>query len=93
MHFEKQAEVLNDLVKINNDRVEGYKKAIENLEIVCEDSDFGMIAKALFNLARLQESKGDVATAIETYNTLISRNPSDEWAKLAKSKVMFLELN
>ena len=52
-----------------------------------------MIAKALFNLARLQESKGDVATAIETYNTLISRNPSDEWAKLAKSRVMDLELN
>lgn len=68
-------------------------KVIENLEIVCEDSDFGMIAKALFNLARLQESKGDVATAIETYNTLISRNPSDEWAKLAKSRVMDLELN
>lgn len=32
MHFEQQAEVLNDLVKINNDRVEGYKKAVDNLE-------------------------------------------------------------
>src|SRR5690606_36266965 len=26
------AEVLNDLIKINNDRIEGYQKAIEQLE-------------------------------------------------------------
>ena len=41
MHFEKQAEVLNDLVKINNDRVDGYKKAIENLQP--EDGDLKII--------------------------------------------------
>ena len=41
MHFEKQAEVLNDLVKINNDRVEGYKKAIENLE--ADDADLKIV--------------------------------------------------
>ena len=35
MHFEKQAEVLNDLLKINNDRIDGYKKLskIYNLKI------------------------------------------------------------
>ena len=32
MNVERQAEVLNDLVKINNDRVEGYRKAIEELK-------------------------------------------------------------
>tara|TARA_R110002020_G_scaffold457926_2_gene675024 strand:- start:447 stop:902 length:456 start_codon:yes stop_codon:yes gene_type:complete len=31
------AEILNDLVQINNDRIEGYQKAIENLKN--EDSD------------------------------------------------------
>lgn len=33
----KTAEILNDLVQINNDRIEGYEKAIENLK--AEDSD------------------------------------------------------
>ena len=41
MHFEKQAEVLNDLVKINNDRVDGYKKAIDNLER--DDADLKIV--------------------------------------------------
>jgi uncharacterized protein (TIGR02284 family) len=36
------AETLNDLVQINNDRIEGYQKAIENLQ--AEDMDL----KALF---------------------------------------------
>jgi uncharacterized protein (TIGR02284 family) len=36
------AEVLNDLVQINNDRIEGYQKAIENLKP--EDMDL----KAIF---------------------------------------------
>lgn len=30
--FEETNEILNDLVEINNDRIEGYEKAIEDLE-------------------------------------------------------------
>jgi uncharacterized protein (TIGR02284 family) len=37
MQNEKAAEVINDLVKINNDRIEGYTKAIK--ETKDEDSD------------------------------------------------------
>ena len=47
MHFEQQAEVLNDLVKINNDRVEGYKKAIENLE--ADDADLKIVFQEKIN--------------------------------------------
>ena len=47
MHFEKQAEVLNDLVKINNDRVDGYKKAIENLQP--EDADLRVLFQEKIN--------------------------------------------
>src|SRR5690606_23562856 len=36
-NMEKSATVLNDLVKINNDRIAGYQKAIENLQD--EDAD------------------------------------------------------
>ncbi|WP_436415968.1 ferritin-like domain-containing protein [Petrimonas sp.] len=36
-YLEKQAETLNDLVLINNDRAEGYQKAVDQLRI--EDAD------------------------------------------------------
>ncbi|MFR0677826.1 PA2169 family four-helix-bundle protein [Dysgonomonas sp.] len=32
MNLEKQAETLNDLILINNDRVQGYQKAIDELQ-------------------------------------------------------------
>ena len=39
MTNENQIEVLNDLVRINNDRIEGYRKAIENI-----NDDKGLLA-------------------------------------------------
>ncbi|ASZ10257.1 PA2169 family four-helix-bundle protein [Chitinophaga pendula] len=39
-HNEKTVEILNDLVKINNDRIEGYRKAVDQ----SDDADL----KALF---------------------------------------------
>ncbi|SFB06502.1 PA2169 family four-helix-bundle protein [Algoriphagus aquimarinus] len=44
------AEILNDLVQINNDRIEGYEKAIENLK--AEDLDL----KPLF-ISMIDESR------------------------------------
>lgn len=41
MNLEKQSETLNDLVLINNDRMEGYLKGIEELKT--EDSDLKMV--------------------------------------------------
>ena len=41
MNLEKQAETLNDLVLINNDRVKGYQKAIDELKP--EDADLASI--------------------------------------------------
>lgn len=38
---EKAVEILNDLIEINNDRIVGYERAIEELEI--EDSDLKSI--------------------------------------------------
>ncbi len=46
----KAAEILNDLVQINNDRIEGYEKAIENLK--AEDQDL----KPLF-ISMIDESR------------------------------------
>jgi len=34
--YEKSAEILNDLVQINNDRIVGYGKAMEELKFCLE---------------------------------------------------------
>lgn len=55
---EKLVEALNDLVKINNDRIEGYRKAIE----CAEDADL----KALF-----QRMKDESRTYIDQLNEIL----------------------
>ncbi len=47
---EKTAEILNDLVQINNDRIEGYEKAIENLKD--EDQDLKSLFSSMIDESR-----------------------------------------
>ena len=62
MHFEKQAEVLNDLVKINNDRVDGYKKAIDNLE--ADDADLKVVFQEKINESQTFHSELSAEVAL-----------------------------
>ena len=47
---DKAAESLNDLVQINNDRIEGYEKAIENLK--AEDQDLKTVFVSMIDESR-----------------------------------------
>lgn len=49
-YLENQIETLNDLVLINNDRVEGYQKAIEELKD--EDADLRIVFQERVNQSR-----------------------------------------
>ncbi|MDO5522829.1 MAG: PA2169 family four-helix-bundle protein [Bacteroidia bacterium] len=49
-YLEKQAETLNDLVLINNDRVEGYQKAIDELKP--EDADLRTVFQERIDQSR-----------------------------------------
>lgn len=51
MNLEKQAETLNDLILINNDRVKGYQKAIDELKP--EDADLAGTFQERVNQSRL----------------------------------------
>lgn len=59
------AEILNDLVKINNDRIEGYEKAIENLEEGDQD------LKALFvsMIGESQKCRMELSTELNSFKT------------------------
>lgn len=67
--LERQAEVLNDLVLINNDRVEGYKKAQEELKP--EDNDLRILFQDRIDQSRMfhTELVGEVARLGEEIET------------------------
>ena len=57
----------------------------------CEDDDFVLIDKALFNLGRLNETKNNFDDAKNAYEKAISLHPSSSWANLSKSRLIALK--
>ena len=51
MDKEKQIGIVNDLIRINNDRVEGYEKAIDELKD--EDADLKTLFSRYVSESRL----------------------------------------
>ncbi|MBQ8353800.1 MAG: tetratricopeptide repeat protein [Spirochaetaceae bacterium] len=64
--------------------------AIANIKKACESENFTLKSKAIFNLGRLEEGRGNFAAAAEYYNDLVQNYSSDEKAKFAKSRLIFL---
>ena len=65
--------------------------AIANIKKAVESENFNLKAKAIFNLGRLEESRGNNAAAAEYYNDLVQNYSSDEKAKFAKSRLIYLK--
>ena len=65
--------------------------AIENIKKANEYSNFSLKAKAIFDLGRLEETRGDYSAAVNYYNDLITNYSYDEWTKVAKSRVILLQ--
>lgn len=61
---EKTIEVLNDLIRINNDRIEGYTKAIEQTDLI--DADLRMMFENCRSTS--EDIKGDLLKYIARYN-------------------------
>jgi len=61
----ESAEILNDLVQINNDRIEGYEKAIENLKD--EDKDLKPLFISL--IGESQECRMALSTELNVLKT------------------------
>ena len=67
-----------------DDAVAAYKYA-------AEFADFGMAPHAYFSLGRILESKGDYAGAAEAYKTLNDKFAYEDWANLAKTRLITLQ--
>ena len=65
--------------------------AIAALEKAAANENFPLATKAMFNQGRLEEAKANYDAAYDIYNALVAKNASDEWAKLAKTRAIYLE--
>ncbi|MCO5936292.1 PA2169 family four-helix-bundle protein [Mucilaginibacter sp. RB4R14] len=66
-HIQHQIGALNDLIKINNDRVEGYEKAVDGLE----DASLKLIFEGY-----IDQSRGSV-NELNDYIHLLGGSPTD----------------
>jgi tetratricopeptide (TPR) repeat protein len=53
---------------------------------------FPAAARARFNVGRIHEAQNNRAGAIEAYRALAEKNPNSNWAKLAQSRLIVLEM-
>ncbi len=73
------SENLNDL----NSAFDYYTKAVSNEE-------FYLIDHAYFSLGRVNEAKGDVEAALDSYQKICDIHPASSWANLAKTRIIAL---
>ncbi len=65
--------------------------AIEYLNMLVDTENFSLMARALFNLGRLEETSGNYQLAVDTYQKLNDDFPSTSWASLANSRIIVLQ--
>ncbi len=78
-----KAVALEELNRLD-EAAQAYKDA-------AEFPSFGMASHAYFSYGRVLETKGDLSGAVEAYKTLTDKFTDDEWANVAKTKLIDLK--
>lgn len=74
-----------------SDELNDLGTAVEYIELALTFDDFTLASRALFNLGRIEESRGSFDKAIVAYQSLIADYPNSSWADLAKSREISLK--
>ena len=67
--------------------------AVAYLNTAAESEDFADVPRVLFNIGRIEETRGSFEKAAEAYKKLTTDYPSDQWASLAKSRLVSLSID
>ncbi|AEJ19527.1 tetratricopeptide repeat protein [Gracilinema caldarium] len=78
------AEDRGDFVKA----IELYTKAVDSY-----GDDFPLAPRAYFAIGRLQETQKNNTGAIAAYQKMVEKWPTDNWTKLAQSRILFITAN
>lgn len=74
------------------DELQQYDKALELYTLSASYDDFPLKPRALFNIGRLEESLAHSDKAVEAYTKLTESYPDNDWALLAKSRIIALTI-
>ena len=74
------------------DELQQYDKALELYTLSAASDEFPLKPRALFNIGRLEESLSHSDKAIEAYTKLTDSYPDNDWALLAKSRIIALSI-
>ncbi len=77
---------------ISADEQGNADKAVESLNKAIALEGFSLKSRAYFNLGRIEEQRGHAEAALAAYKKLAEQYPDDEWTKLAKSRIIALEI-
>lgn len=67
-------------------------QAVELFNKAIADKGFALKSRAFFNIGRIEEQRSHAEAAIASYQKLVEQFPDDEWAKLAKSRIIALQI-
>ena len=67
--------------------------AVTYLKTAAESDGFAVVPRVLFNIGRIEETRGNFDKAVESYKKLVADYPSDQWASLAKSRIITLDID
>ena len=74
------------------DELQQHDKALELYALSACYDDFPLKPRALFNIGRLEESLSHSDKAVEAYTKLTEAYPDNDWALLAKSRIIALSI-
>lgn len=75
------------------EQLNNLEEAAENYRIASESKEFALVPHAKFSYARVLETLGKIDEAINVYTQLNDDYPSDDWAKLAKTRIILLNVS
>lgn len=67
-------------------------EAANAYKLAADAKNFALGTHAKFSYGRVLETKGDFAQAMTVYTELFNANPDDTWAKIAKSRMLTLQI-
>lgn len=66
------------------------EEAAENYKLASDSKEFALVPHAKFSYARVLETLGKIDEAIDVYAQLNDDYPTDDWARLAKTRIILL---
>ena len=66
--------------------VEAWQRVVDDYAATAADAP-----EALFNIGRVEETRGDIEAALKAYNSVAATFPNSRWTDISKSRILVLE--